>query len=276
MKKIIMGLIILLAITTIVQGDLLGKIQNIDSLMEQGKYDRAEAAARRLLTDPNISDQERASVQYMLNDIARKKSQKQQANREAENEINRIIANNQNQNSGEVLPNNVSGDPTVAENLTPAQEAPRSADTGTVPVGVNEDISDGSKYSSYENYEKAALAKKNASTINQLSQLYFKDGLYEKAVNLAKKDTSGDIRNLYVVAIGSRLTGKYDQSIDYYNRILAVSPGQAEARLGIGIAYKSKGEFGKALEYLKSYSASNSNSEVKKAIIELTELASNK
>ena len=141
---------------------------------------------------------------------------------------------------------------------------------------MTEDVSDGSKFKSYNEYEKAALAKKNASTIYQLSQLYFKDGLYERAQNLAKKDTSGDIRNLYVVAIASRLTGNYDQSIDYYNRILAKSPGQAEARLGIGIAYKSKGEYNKALDYLKSYANSNPNKEVSKAINELNEIIANK
>lgn len=280
MKKIISGLIILFAISGVVRGDLLGKIQNIDVLIQQGKYERAEVAARRLLTDPNITDQERASVQYLLNDIARKKSQKQQDNKEAQNEINRILAttgqsqNANNQNNGQTpVTNGENVDLTTAiNNTTQNSETAQSTDTGTVPVGVNEDISDGSKYTTYESYEKAALSKKNADTINRLSQLYFKDGLYEKAVNLAKKDTTGDIRNLYVVAIGSRLTGKYDQSIDYYNRILAVSPGQAEARLGIGIAYKSKGEFGKALEYLKSYASSNSNSEVIKSIAELNEI----
>ena len=85
-----------------------------------------------------------------------------------------------------------------------------------------------------------------------------------------------DIRNLYVVAIASRLMGNYDQAIDYYNRILAKSPGQAEARLGLGISYKSKGEFNKALDYLKSYASSNSSKEVSKAINELNEIIASK
>ena len=156
------------------------------------------------------------------------------------------------------------------------EAAPKAEDTGTAPVTQTDDISDGSKFKTYNSYESAVLAKKNASSIYQLSQLYFKDGLYERAVNLAKKDVSGDIRNLFVVAIGSRLLGYYDQSIDYYNRILATSPSQAEAKLGIGIAYKAKGEFSKALGYLKDYARSNPNQEVVKEIAELNELISSK
>ena len=156
------------------------------------------------------------------------------------------------------------------------EAAPKAEDTGTAPVTQTDDVSDGSKFKTYNSYESAVLAKKNASSIYQLSQLYFKDGLYERAVNIAKKDVSGDIRNLFVVAIGSRLLGYYDQSIDYYNRILATSPNQTEAKLGIGIAYKAKGEFSKALGYLKDYARSNPNQEVVKEIAELNELISSK
>lgn len=156
------------------------------------------------------------------------------------------------------------------------EAAPKAQDTGTAPATQSDDVSDGSKFKTYNNYENAALAKQNSNTIYQLSQLYFKDGLYERAVNLSKKDLSGDIRNLYVVAIGSRLMGNYDQAIDYYNRILAVSPNQSEAKLGIGISYKGKGEFSKALGYLREYSRTNSNSEVTKEIAILNELISSK
>lgn len=154
--------------------------------------------------------------------------------------------------------------------------APKAEDTGTAPVTQTDDVSDGSKFKTYNGYESAVLAKKNPSSIYQLSQLYFKDGLYERAVNIAKKDVSGDIRNLFVVAIGSRLLGYYDQSIDYYNRILATSPNQAEAKLGIGIVYKAKGEFSKALGYLKDYARSNPSQEVVREIAELNELISSK
>ena len=156
------------------------------------------------------------------------------------------------------------------------EAAPKAEDTGTAPVTQTDDVSDGSKFKTYNGYESAVLAKKNPSSIYQLSQLYFKDGLYERAVNIAKKDVSGDIRNLFVVAIGSRLLGYYDQSIDYYNRILSTSPNQAEAKLGIGIAYKAKGEFSKALGYLKDYVRTNPNQEVVKEIAELNELISSK
>jgi len=164
----------------------------------------------------------------------------------------------------------------IQEAAKDPEAAPKAEDTGTAPVTQTDDISDGSKFKTYNSYESAVLAKKNASSIYQLSQLYFKDGLYERAVNLAKKDVSGDIRNLFVVAIGSRLLGYYDQSIDYYNRILATSPSQAEAKLGIGIAYKAKGEFSKALGYLKDYARSNPSQEVVKEIAELNELISSK
>ena len=156
------------------------------------------------------------------------------------------------------------------------EAAPKAEDTGTAPVTQTDDVSDGSKFKTYNGYESAVLAKKNPSSIYQLSQLYFKDGLYERAVNIAKKDVSGDIRNLFVVAIGSRLLGYYDQSIDYYNRILATSPNQAEAKLGIGSAYKAKGEFSKALGYLKDYARSNPSQEVVREIAELNELISSK
>ncbi len=156
------------------------------------------------------------------------------------------------------------------------EAAPKAEDTGTAPVTQTDDVSDGSKFKTYNGYESAVLAKKNPSSIYKLSQLYFKDGLYERAVNIAKKDVSGDIRNLFVVAIGSRLLGYYDQSIDYYNRILATSPNQAEAKLGIGIAYKAKGEFSKALGYLKDYARSNPSQEVVREIAELNELISSK
>ena len=156
------------------------------------------------------------------------------------------------------------------------EAAPKAEDTGTAPVTQTDDVSDGSKFKTYNGYESAVLAKKNPSSIYQLSQLYFKDGLYERAVNIAKKDVSGDIRNLFVVAIGSRLLGYYDQSIDYYNRILATSPNQAEAKLGIGIAYKAKGEFSKALGYMKDYARSNPSQEVVREIAELNELISSK
>lgn len=275
-KKILAGLLMVFTISMVLRGDLLGKIQNIDSLIQQGKYDRAEREARRLLNDPNITPQEKSSVQNLLNEIAAKRNVQKQSTQNTQN----VTQNNNTQNSNTQKEiDSIIADALGGDQVQPGSEtvpAVPGADTGTLPVGVTEDVSDGSKFKSYNEYEKAALAKKNASTIYQLSQLYFKDGLYERAQNLAKKDTSGDIRNLYVVAIASRLTGNYDQSIDYYNRILAKSPGQAEARLGIGIAYKSKGEYNKALDYLKSYANSNPNKEVSKAINELNEIIANK
>ena len=135
------------------------------------------------------------------------------------------------------------------------KEEKKTVDTGTMPATQTEDISTEAKYNSYANYENATLAKKSSSATFRMAQLYFRDGLYEKAVNLALKDEAPDIPVMYVIAIGSRLMGDNDKSIDYYTRILSQDENQAEAKLGIGIAYKSKGDFSKAIGYLKDYNS---------------------
>ena len=117
------------------------------------------------------------------------------------------------------------------------KEEKKTVDTGTMPATQTEDISTEAKYNSYANYENATLAKKSSSATFRMAQLYFRDGLYEKAVNLALKDEN-----------------------------------QAEAKLGIGIAYKSKGDFSKALGYLKDYNSKHSDDEVKKEIAVLNEI----
>ena len=148
----------------------------------------------------------------------------------------------------------------------------KTVDSGTMPATQTEDISTEAKYDSYANYENATLAKKSSSATFRMAQLYFRDGLYEKAVNLALKDEAPDIPVMYVIAIGSRLMGNNEQSIDYYTRILSQDSNQAEAKLGIGIAYKSKGDFSKALGYLRDYDSTHSDDEVKKEIAVLNEI----
>ena len=153
-----------------------------------------------------------------------------------------------------------------------SKEEKKTVDTGTMPATQTEDISTEAKYNSYANYENATLAKKSSSATFRMAQLYFRDGLYEKAVNLALKDEAPDIPVMYVIAIGSRLMGNNEQSIDYYTRILSQDSNQAEAKLGIGIAYKSKGDFSKALGYLREYNSKYSDDEVKKEIAVLNEI----
>lgn len=153
-----------------------------------------------------------------------------------------------------------------------SKEEKKTVDTGTMPATQTEDISTEAKYDSYANYENATLAKKSSSATFRMAQLYFRDGLYEKAVNLALKDEAPDIPVMYVIAIGSRLMGNNEQSIDYYTRILSQDSNQAEAKLGIGIAYKSKGDFSKALGYLREYNSKYSDDEVKKEIAVLNEI----
>lgn len=152
------------------------------------------------------------------------------------------------------------------------KEEKKTVDTGTMPATQTEDISTEAKYDSYTSYESATLAKKSSSATFRMAQLYFRDGLYEKAVNLALKDEAPDIPVMYVIAIGSRLMGNNERSIDYYTRILSQDGNQAEAKLGIGIAYKSKGDFSKALGYLRDYNSTHSNDEVKKEIAVLNEI----
>ena len=174
-----------------------------------------------------------------------------------------------------VLPPTTKADETTKKAFKPPKEEtvkPKERDTGTMPVTQTEDISTEAKYNSYANYENATLAKKSSSATFRMAQLYFRDGLYEKAVNLALKDENPDIPVMYVIAIGSRLMGNNDRSIDYYARILSQDENQAEAKLGIGIAYKSKGDFSKALGYLRDYNSTHADDEVKKEITILNEI----
>ena len=127
-----------------------------------------------------------------------------------------------------------------------------TVDTGTTPV-LGDQASDGSKFKVYDNYEKAIKANPSSRAIFRLCNLYFKFRTIKIPIPLAKSDNARDVRNLYVVALSSRLMGNFDQSIQYYNEILAKYPGFAEAQLGLGIAYKSKGDFQRAVEYLKNY-----------------------
>jgi hypothetical protein len=174
-----------------------------------------------------------------------------------------------------VLPSTTKADETTKKAFKPPKEEtvkPKERDTGTMPATQTEDISTEAKYNSYTNYENATLAKKSSSATFRMAQLYFRDGLYEKAVNLALKDENPDIPVMYVIAIGSRLMGNNDRSIDYYARILSQDENQAEAKLGIGIAYKSKGDFSKALGYLRDYNSTHADDEVKKEITILNEI----
>ncbi|ERK48119.1 tetratricopeptide repeat protein [Leptotrichia wadei] len=174
-----------------------------------------------------------------------------------------------------IVPPTTKADETTKKAFKPPKEEavkPKERDTGTMPATQTEDISTEAKYNSYTNYENATLAKKSSSATFRMAQLYFRDGLYEKAVNLALKDENPDIPVMYVIAIGSRLMGNNDRSIDYYTRILSQDENQAEAKLGIGIAYKSKGDFSKALGYLRDYNSTHSDDEVKKEITILNEI----
>ena len=172
-----------------------------------------------------------------------------------ENEIDQIIQSEL---------NNINNTDTAAAATTTTTTS--SVDTGTTPTIGGDEASDGSKFKVYDNYEKAIKTNPSSGAIFRLCNLYFRDGLYERAMNIAKQDNARDIRNLYVVALSSRLMGNFDQSIQYYNEILARYPNYLEAHLGLGIAYKSKRDFKRAVEYLKTYNNSRRDENVNREI----------
>lgn len=187
---------------------------------------------------------------------------KPESQAKTESEIDQIIQSELNNiNNNEAT--------TAATTTTTAASA---VDTGTTPTVGGDEASDGSKFKVYDNYEKAIKTSPSSGAIFRLCNLYFRDGLYERAMNLAKQDNARDIRNLYVVALSSRLMGNFDQSIQYYNEILARYPNYLEAHLGLGIAYKSKGDFKRAVEYLKTYNNSRRDENVNREIVLLNNI----
>ncbi|MDR2879236.1 MAG: tetratricopeptide repeat protein [Fusobacteriales bacterium] len=185
---------------------------------------------------------------------------KPESQAKTENEIDQIIQSEL---------NNINNTDTAETTTTTADSA---VDTGTTPTIGGDEASDGSKFKVYDNYEKAIKTNPSSGAIFRLCNLYFRDGLYERAMNLAKQDNARDIRNLYVVALSSRLMGNFDQSVQYYNEILARYPNFLEAHLGLGIAYKSKRDFKRAVEYLKTYNNSRRDENVNREIVLLNNI----
>ena len=181
MKRKIVALLLILGVSIILSADLLDKIQRIDSLEQQGKYAQAEKEARALLSDPSITPSERASVQNILSSIARKKAAQAQPTQQPVTAGTEGVPGVQTQlgPDGQPLP------------AVPA--GPSAIDSGTIQATSKDDVSDGSKFKTYDNYEKAVLGKPTSSAIYSLCSLYFKDGLYERAVKLAKKDKARDV-----------------------------------------------------------------------------------
>lgn len=98
-----------------------------------------------------------------------------------------------------------------------------------------------------ENNEKAIeyykiYLKKNkyqdADVIFNLGNRYFKSFEYESALNIFKKDTTNDYRNIYGTALMYRFLGYYPKSINYYKKLIELKPNFEEAFLGIAISYK--------------------------------------
>lgn len=123
----------------------------------------------------------------------------------------------------------------------------------------------------YEYYE-LYLEKdeyKDSEFIFTLGERYFKENLYEKAMNIFKKDKNEDYRNIFGLALTARFLGSYKKSISYYKKLLDKKPGFAEAYLGIGICYRQNGDFRNAASYFEDYLEIKKDHEIYVALTEL-------
>ena len=136
---------------------------------------------------------------------------------------------------------------------------------GTITL-PSETVSSSTKFEKYKEYEKQVLDTNNEDAIHSLSLLYVKDGLYERAMNLSLKDKKGSIKNIYLAATCARMIGKYEISINLYNKVLNFNSQHSKSILGLAMAYKGKGDFDKALYYMQKYSEYDSSAEVINAI----------
>lgn len=226
-------LIFILSLLTIAisKADFLDEMLKIDKLNSEQNYEQAiNLANQLLLTD--ITDIQRNTLNNEIENIKSKM-----------NEIPSIESNIENDNNVDL----------IVENTMMIEK-----------FGIDKPTSDNNKFKQYKEYEKEVLSRNDPRAITSLANLYFKDGLYEKAINIAKKDVTNSNENLYIVAVLSRMIGKYDESIEYYQKILSNNPNHQESLKGIGIAYKNKGDYTNALFYLKQYN--NQNAEVEREI----------
>lgn len=117
-----------------------------------------------------------------------------------------------------------------------------------------ETISTAAKFEQYKQYEKQILSTNNEDAIHSMALLYVKEGLYESAMKLALKDRKKSVKNIYLAATAARMIGKYDMAINLYNKVLE-SGAHAKSYLGLAMAYRGKGDFGKAESYMQQYSS---------------------
>ena len=231
MKKIKKIIFILFLFPFVLRADFLESLQNIDLLLQKGKYQEALAQGREL-SKTEISDEDRKALQNLLSKIEEKiKKENTNTNTSSEGVYN---------NTGEI---NFTTDEEKTEDL-------ESVSNGTVAYPGDE-INDASRYAEFDRLEKETLASKNSENIHSLIRIYMKSGLYERAMKLGMKDS--DVRNIYYSALSARLIGKYDIAIKQYQRVLSKSPNHLNSLLGLALSYRAKKDNSHATKYFKAY-----------------------
>lgn len=125
---------------------------------------------------------------------------------------------------------------------------------------------DRSFFKNIEKYELQVLEEKDPEKINELARIYIKNGLIEKAARLALLDDTRDIKNIFIAATAKRLMADYDKAISLYNEVLNKDDSVYNAYLGLGISYKQKGDFYRAIRNLKKYATYDNSPEILKEI----------
>lgn len=243
MKKYIF--FILFCISNLIFADFATDMQQLDSLIQKQEYSKAIEFGKKIM-QTNISDDEKKSVEVIIKEIELKK---EPANIKT--------------NIGDVVEEINTDTGLSAEN------------DGTLPVLTSETISDRKKFEEYGEYEKKVVSTNNSEAIYNLAKLYIKDGLYERAMNLALKDRHKDIRNIYIAATSARMLGYYDKSIKLYKQVLSNNPNHAKSLLGTAVAYKGKNDIKQALKYMTSYSKYDNSNEIMNDIYLMQEALSN-
>ena len=223
MKKSIVVLLISLA--SIVFADIITDLQNIDKDLQNKDYNGALSKSKEAMKKA-ISDDDKKAIEAVVNEIKEKIKD----------------------TSADVLNNLGASDVEVQEN-----DELTTKDSGTLPGLPAEHVADAAKFEKYKKYEQQVVSTGNSEAIHSLAMLYIKEGLYEHAMNLALRDRSRNIKNIYLAATTARMIGKYDQAIKLYNNILNVNSSHAKTYLGLAMAYKGKGKFSQSLKYLKMY-----------------------
>jgi len=141
MKKILIGVMSLLMVSTVVKANLSSEIQTLSNLFQQGNYESAETVGRGILNDSSLTPEERATVNSIMSQIAIKQAQKQSNKTES----------------------------TMKKSFTD-QKVTETRDTGTMPAPPDEDVSSEAKYNTYGNFENVVNWKNDGYEI-----LNFKD-----------------------------------------------------------------------------------------------------